>query len=49
VVSLFLAESDGVMKYTNIIGLLQLDVQRKIQAKFLRLYNMDTMKLAFEV
>jgi hypothetical protein len=31
------------------IGLLQLDMDRKLKSKFLRLYNIDTMKLAFEI
>lgn len=47
--ALFLAENDRVFKYANIIGLLQLDMDRKLKTKFLRIYNMDTMKLAFEI
>lgn len=49
VAALYLAENDNILKYTNIIGLLQLDMDRKLKSKCLRLYHLDTMKLAFEV
>lgn len=47
VAALYLAENDQILKYANLIGLLQLDMDRKFKTKFLRLYNMETMKLAF--
>ncbi len=47
VAALYLADSDRILKYTNMIGLLQLDQDRKLKTKCLRMYNMDTMRLAF--
>jgi hypothetical protein len=47
--ALYLAENDGILKYTNMIGLLQLDQDRKLKTKCLRMYNIETMRLAFEV
>lgn len=49
VAALYLAENDNLLKYTNVIGLLQLDMDRKLKSKCLRIYNLDTMKLAFEI
>lgn len=47
IAALYLAENDNVLKYTNIIGLLQLDMDRKLKSKCLRMYDLDTLKLAF--
>lgn len=47
IAALYLAENDGVLKYTNMIGLLQMDQDRKLKTKCLRMYNMETMRLAF--
>ncbi len=49
IAALYLAQNDNVLKYTNIVGLLQLDMDRKLKSKCLRMYNLDTLKLAFEV
>jgi hypothetical protein len=40
IAALFLAENNQPFRYTNMIGLLQLDTDRKLQSKFLRLYHL---------
>ena len=49
VAALYTADGEGYLRYSNCIGLLQLDFDRQLKAFMLRLYNMETISLAFEV
>lgn len=40
VVSLYTADPQGRLRYSNLIGLLQLDVDRLSKSKFLRIYDL---------
>lgn len=40
VVALFSADSSGELRYSNCIGLMQLDIDRSIKTKMLRFYDM---------
>lgn len=38
-----------MFRFTNMIGLLQLDTDRNLKTKCLRMYNLETLKLVFEI
>lgn len=49
-VALFTAEQDkGVLRFANIIGLLQLDMDRHFKNSFLRIYDLQTLAMSFEI
>lgn len=39
IVALYTADAEGELRYSNCIGLLQLDMDRSLKTKMLRLYN----------
>ena len=47
VVGLYTADAEGELRYSNCIGLLQLDMDRSMKTPLLRLYNMETLKMVF--
>lgn len=49
VVALFTADPQGKLRYSGLIGLLQIDMDRHYKSKFLRIYDLETLSLAFEV
>lgn len=49
VVGLFTADAEGELRYSNCIGLLMLDFDRVLKTNMLRLYNMETLTIVFEV
>ena len=49
VVGLFSADPQGKLRYSGLIGLLQIDMDRHYKSKFLRLYDLETLALALEV
>jgi hypothetical protein len=48
VVALYTADPQGKLRYADIIGLLQFDIDRHYKSKFLRIYDLATLSLAFE-
>ena len=46
VVALYTADPQGILRYSDCVGLLQLDIDRHYKSKFLRLYDLDTLALA---
>jgi hypothetical protein len=48
VVALYSAGSDGKLRYANMVGLLQLDTDRALKSKMLRIYDLETLALALE-
>ena len=49
VVALYTADIEGVLRYSGCIGLLQIDTDRGLKTTMLRLYNLDTLSLVFQV
>ena len=49
IVALFTADPQGKLRYSGLIGLLQIDMDRHYKSKFLRIYDLETLSLAFEV
>ena len=49
VVALYSADPLGKLRYSNLIGLLQNDIDRQAKSRFLRIYDMETLSLSFEV
>ena len=49
IVGLFTADAEGELRYSNCIGLLQLDIDRQLKTQLLRLYNIETIAIVFEV
>lgn len=49
VVALYTADPQGKLRFSNLIGLLQIDIDRQAKSRFLRIYDLDTLALAFEV
>ena len=49
IVALYTADPQGILRYSDCVGLLQLDIDRHYKSKFLRLYDLDTLGLALEV
>ena len=49
IVALYTADPQGKLRYSNLIGLLQIDIDRQFKSKFLRLYDLETLALSFEV
>jgi len=39
VVALYTADPQGILRYSDLIGLLQVDTDRHYKSKFLRIYN----------
>ena len=48
-VALFTADAEGQLRYANLIGLLQLDTDRLFKNAFLRIYDLETLTLSFEI
>ncbi len=48
VVALFTADPQGKLRYSGLIGLLQIDIDRQFKSKFLRVYEVETLSLSFE-
>ena len=48
-IALFTGDTEGVLRYANLIGMLQLDMDRLFKNNFLRVYDMESLMLAFEV
>jgi hypothetical protein len=48
IVALFTADLHGILRYSNAIGLLQLDMDRLNKTKMLRLYDLESLTLLFE-
>lgn len=48
-VALYSADPTGKLRYSNLIGILQLDIDRQLKSKFLRIYDVETLSLSFEV
>ena len=49
VVALYTADPQGILRYSDCVGLLQLDIDRHFKSKFLRIYDLDTLSLSLEV
>lgn len=49
VVALYTADPQGKLRYSNLIGLLQIDIDRQAKSRFLRIYDLETLSLSFEV
>ena len=49
VVALYTADPQGVLRYSDCVGLLQLDFDRHLKSRFLRIYDLDTLSLSLEV
>jgi hypothetical protein len=49
VVALYTADPQGKLRYSNLIGLLQFDIDRQAKTRFLRIYDLDTLALSLEV
>ena len=49
IVGLYTADAEGELRYSNCIGLLQLDMDRGLKTQMLRLYNIETLTIVFEV
>lgn len=47
VVALYTADPQGKLRYSGMIGILQIDVDRHLKSKFLRLYDIDSLTLVF--
>lgn len=48
-VALYTADPQGKLRYARLIGLLQIDIDRQAKSRFLRIYDVETLSLAFEV
>jgi|688.fasta_scaffold700022_1 hypothetical protein len=48
-VALYSADPTGKLRYSNLIGILQIDIDRQLKSKFLRIYDVETLSLSFEV
>lgn len=49
VAALYTADASGELRFSNCIGLLELDSDRQLKTFMLRFYNMETVSLVFEV
>jgi hypothetical protein len=49
VVALYTADQEGELRFSNFIGLMQLDVDRHLKTNVIRFYTMDSLSLVFEV
>lgn len=49
VVALYTADPQGKLRYSNLIGLLQIDMDRQYKSKFFRIYELESLALVFEV
>ena len=49
VVAVFTADPQGKLRYSGTIGLLQIDIDRHLKSKFLRVYDLETLTLSLEV
>jgi hypothetical protein len=49
IAALYTADCGAKLRYSNGIGLLQLDYDRLLKTNMLRLYNMKTVSLVLEV
>lgn len=47
IVGLYTADAEGELRYSNCIGLLQLDMDRTLKTQLLRLYNIETITIVF--
>ena len=47
VVALFTADAEGHLRFANLIGLLQLDMDRLFKNYFLRVYDLETLAMSF--
>lgn len=45
IAALYTADDDNPLRFSGKIGLLQLDIDRKMKTHFLRLYDLDTLNL----
>lgn len=39
IIGLYTADPQGKLRYSNLIGLLQIDIDRQLKSKFLRVYD----------
>lgn len=46
-VALYTADPQGKLRYSKLIGLLQIDIDRQAKSRFLRIYDVETLALAF--
>lgn len=49
VVALYTADGSGELRYSGCIGLLQLDMDRHLKATMIRLYDLDSLQMVFQV
>lgn len=49
VVALYTADTLGKLRYSGLIGLLQIDMDRQLKSKFLRIYDIESLSMVFEV
>jgi hypothetical protein len=47
IVALFTADAVAKLRFSGLIGLLQLDMDRHYKGKFLRIYELETLSLVF--
>ena len=45
VVALYTADPQGKLRYSNLVGLLQVDIDRQYKSKFLRIYDLETLSM----
>ncbi len=46
IVALYSADPQGKLRYSGVIGLLQIDMDRHYKSKFLRVYDIQTLALS---
>jgi hypothetical protein len=46
-VALYTADPQGKLRYSKLIGLLQMDIDRQAKSRFLRIYDVETLALSF--
>ena len=49
IIALFTADNENPLRYSGTIGLLQLDIDRSLKSHFLRLYDIETLKILVEL
>ena len=49
IVALYTADTQGKLRYSGLIGLLQIDMDRQYKSRFLRIYDLESLSLVFEV
>lgn len=46
IVALYSADAQGKLRYSGLIALLQIDIDRQYKSRFLRFYDVDTLSLS---